>query len=131
MGKNKVFFPQQVLDAWVVSHAVQLTDNDLLLTDDGKQFRYQLAEGAMIAQEVSGNPDAHDIVGKCKTLASLRQMGADILQQSMIIEDNAYAIITGFLGTPVSRSNDAGVHNPRTHLRSDEELLALFLAKNM
>ena len=82
-----MFFSQQLLDAWVLSQAVELHDQDLLLQHDQKQFRYHLTEGALITREVSGKLDIHDVVGRCKTLTFLQELGADILEQSMIIGD--------------------------------------------
>lgn len=130
MGKNKVFFPQEALDAWVVSGSVELHDQDLLLKDEGR--RYRLSEGARILKEVTGEADAFDIVGKCKTLTFLQELGADILERSMIIDNNAYDIVPGFLGTPVGGPEETvAVAQGRPPLLSDEDLLAQFLAKNM
>lgn len=129
MGKNRVFFPQEALDTWVVTGSVELQDQDLLLKDEGR--RYRLSEGARVVAEVTGETDAFDIVGKCKTLVFLQELGADILERSMIIDNNAYDIIPGFLGTPVGGAEDAPVSEARSPLLSDEDLLAQFLAKNM
>lgn len=129
MGKNRVFFPQEALDTWVVTGSVELQDQDLLLKDEGR--RYRLSEGARVVAEVTGETDAFDIVGKCKTLVFLQELGADILERSMIIDNNAYDIIPGFLGAPVGGAEDAPVSEVRSPLLSDEDLLAKFLAKNM
>jgi hypothetical protein len=129
MGKNRVFFPQEALDSWVVSGSVDLQDHDLLLKDEGR--RYRLSEGARIVAEVTGESDGFDIVGKCKTLVFLQELGADILERSMIIDNNAYDIVPGFLGTPVGGAEDPPDLEARAPLLSDEDLLAQFLAKNM
>ena len=128
MGKNRVFFPREALDNWVVSGAVELQGSDLLLK--GENRRYRLAEGARIIDEVTGEADAFDIVGKCKTLVFLQELGADILERSAIIDNNAYDIIPGFLGTPLG-AEDEPAAQARPPLLSDEDLLAQFLAKNM
>ena len=130
MARNRVFFPQEALDAWVVSGSVDLQDQDLLLKSEGRKYR--LTEGARVLREVTGEPDAAELVGTCKTLAFLRELGADILERSMIIENNAYDIIPGFLGTPVLTPEETQNESSRSpSLSSDEELLAQFLAKNM
>ncbi len=132
MGRNRVFFPQEALDTWVVSGAVDLQDQDLLLKSENRKYR--LAEGARIVREVTGEPDAAELVGKCKTLAFLRELGADILERSMIIDNNAYDIIPGFLGTPILTAEETQAQAEGvcgSTLSSDEELLAQFLAKNM
>ena len=128
MGKNRVFFPQEALDNWVVSGAVELQGSDLLLKSENR--RYRLAEGARVVDEVTGESDAFDIVGKCKTLAFLQELGADLLERSMIIDNNAYDIVPGFLGTPLGAEDEPTIQ-ARPPLLSDEDLLAQFLAKNM
>jgi hypothetical protein len=128
MAKNRLFFPQQVLDAWVAAAKAELRDTELFVRDESRSYR--LAEGVRVLREVSGEPDAQELVGKCKTLAYLRELGADILDTSMILESNAYDIVPGFLGTPVG-SSPAVESVKRPALSSDEELLAEFLAKKM
>ncbi len=129
MAKNRVFFPQEALDTWVVSGSVDLHDQDLVIKSEGK--RYRLAEGAHVVAEVTGEPDVAELVGKCKTLVLLRELGADILERSMIIDDNAYDIIPGFLGTLLGQSEEPPGNGAQPSQPSDEDLLAQFLAKNM
>ena len=130
MGKNRVFFPQEALDAWLDAGSVELCDHDLLLKDEGRSFR--LSDGVRVVAEVTGEADSHDIVGRCKTLGFLAELGADLLEHSMLIDNLAYDVIPGFLGVPlgefVEPPDTAATGND---LLSDEALLAQFLAKNM
>ena len=47
--------------------------------------------------EVSGLPDPHEVMGKVKTVGFLSELGASLLGESMVIADNAYEIVPGWL----------------------------------
>ena len=128
MGKNRVFFPQQVLDRWLAKGDAELAANELTLRAERKKYR--LVEGVRVIAEVSGTPDPHDITGKVKTVAFLTELGAELLGESMLIGDNAYEIVPGWLGQPHSR--DASMAEAkRPGSSSDEELLAKFLMRKL
>ena len=130
MAKNRVFFPQEALDAWIVSGAVDVRGQDLLLKSESRLYR--MNEGVRILREVTGEPDAFDVVGKCKTVPYLRELGAELLENSMIIDNNAYDVVQGFLCVPLGAATDTRSDKPvRPPLASDEQLLADFLSKNM
>ena len=136
MGNNRVFFPQAALDQWISDGKVDLSGDELTIKPESR--RYRILEAARIMREVTGLSDANDLVGKVKTRQYLSGLGADLLENSMVLGDNAYDVIPGFLGAPVgtfeehladpargdkSRSPDQRVAAPT----SDEELLAKFL----
>ncbi|MCU0686981.1 MAG: hypothetical protein MUF34_32850 [Polyangiaceae bacterium] len=138
MGKNRIFFPQEALHAWLVEGRVDLTNDELTIKTEGR--RYRLAEAARVVREVTSTPDAFELVGKVKSLGFLRELGAELLDRSMLIGENAYDIIPGFLGAPIGsfaehlagngvtdarRSRPDGMRPPS----SDEELLGQFLLR--
>ena len=125
MAKNRVFFPQEALDAWLAVGSVELQGHDLLLKEEG--CRYRLSEGVRVVKEVTGEPDSYDIVGKCKTLVFLAELGADRLERSMIVDNNAYDIVPGFLGIPMGPAGEASSGASRL---SEEEQLAHFVSRN-
>ena len=141
MNKNRVFFPQEALDRWLVNGEVELAQG--LLTIKTERRRYRLVEAARVMAEVSGLPDPHEVMGKVKTVGFLSELGASLLRESMVIADNAYEIVPGWLGSPVGtfaehraeRSAQASVPAPRPSASSlpgsDEELLASFLVRNL
>ena len=130
MGKNRVFFPQEALNSWLVAGSVELHGDTLLLKKEDR--RYRLAEGVRVVAEVTGEADPFDIVGRCKTVGFLSELGADTLEHSMIIDNRAYDIIPGFLGIPMGPTErPPRMEDDLSGLPSDEHLLAQFLAKNM
>lgn len=138
MAKNRLFFPQAALDTWVVEERIELTDTELTLKTGSAAGavgrRYRLVEAAHIVSEVTGTPDPHEIIGRVKSKGFLTELGAEMLEKSMMIGDNAYDIEPGFLGTPIEsfkafheRVSQTNEGPPRA--KTEEELLgALLLA---
>ncbi len=139
--ENRVFFPQAALDQWIVDGTVDLADGELTLLAEGR--RYRLAEAVRVVREVSGGGDAHDLVGRVKARAALEQLGAEIVESSMLLGDAAYDVEPGWLGTPIGTfaehvESDARQKARRAHgdgfgpePKTDEDLLARFLSRNL
>jgi hypothetical protein len=138
--QNRVFFPQTALDVWLSDGTVDLRGDELTIIEEGR--RYKLTEAVRIVSEVTGGEDAHELVGRVKSKASLDEKGAEILETSMIVGDNAYDIIPGWIGLPTSTFEEHVVSVARSEARgqtpgpafepgSDEELLANFLGKTL
>lgn len=117
--RNRVFFPQASLDEWIALDQVDLTAEELQLRDSSK--RYRIVEAVRITREVTDTPDPNEIVGKVKSKAFLAELGAEILENSMIIGDNAYDIVPGFAGAPLPASPD----EPGASITDEAALAAL------
>ena len=141
MGNNRVFFPQAALDQWISDGKVDLAGDELTIKPEAR--RYRILEAARILREVTGLQDVNELVGKVKTRQYLSGLGADLLENSMVLGDNAYDVIPGFVGAPVgtfeehmadpARADGQGGSPERgTALpASDEDLLAKFLLGNL
>ena len=110
MGKNRVFFPQQALDSWLEQGRIALVDDEMTLKPDGQ--RYRLSSAIRILAEVAEGNDPHDLVGKVKTIEQISGMGGDHQADSLVLGDNAYQVIEGFLGdTNEDADQDAAIGN--------------------
>jgi hypothetical protein len=142
--QNRVFFPQTALDQWIVDGAVDLQGGVLTLVGEGRT--YEVAEAVRVLREVSGAGDAVRLVGKVKSRAWLEQQGAELVETSMLLGEAAYDVDPGWMGVPVGAFADRaaesggggakrgkGGKKPTKHgpPKTDEELLARFLAKNL
>ncbi len=134
--QNRVFFPQACLDQWGIEGKIELTPTELLIVAEGR--RYSITEAVRVVVEVTGANDPHGIIGKVKPKADLEAMGAEILENSMIIGDNAYDVVPGWMATPqtpfsahllspermTARGGRTDVGSPP---QSDEEMLTRFV----
>jgi hypothetical protein len=131
--KNRVFFPQVALDEWLVEDRVDLRNDELTIKSEGRKYR--IIEAIRIISEVSGSPDTHELLGKVKSKGFLNELGAEILETSMILGDNAYDVVQGFVGAPVGtfaeHQRSAPVSQRLRNLTTDEDLLASFLATKL
>jgi len=96
MGKNRVFFPQQALDEWLEQGRIALVDDEMTLKPDGQ--RYRLLSAIRILEEVAEGSDPYDLVGKVKTIEQITGMGGEHCADSLVLGDNAYQVVEGFIG---------------------------------
>ncbi len=131
MAPNRVFFPQRALDQWLADAEIDFTSRELVIKAINR--RYLVVEAARILQEVSGSEDMYDLVGRVKSVNYLTELGAELLETSMLLGDNAYEIIPGFVGSPAGGSGEFradGLTNPLESLaQSEEDFLLQYLAK--
>jgi hypothetical protein len=131
--KNRVFFPQAALDEWIADDRVDLRHDELTIRSEGR--RYRIIEAIRVLREVTGGPDANELLGKVKSRAFLNELGAEILEGSMILGDNAYDVVPGFVGAPIGSFAEHRKSIPETavvhSLTTDEDLLATFLTSKM
>jgi hypothetical protein len=135
MGTNRVFFPQQAVDRWLSDGRAELRERELRLTESGR--RYRLIEAVRIVKEVTGLEDAHEIVGRVKSENFMRELGAELLGTSMVVGENAYEVVPGFIGSPIgtfaehrarcNASAPAMQSSPVDAPQNEEEILARLL----
>jgi hypothetical protein len=137
---NRVFFPQAALDTWLADGSIELRGTELSILAEAR--RYRLAEAARILQEVTGTADAHELLGRVKSKQYLDELGAEVLENSMILGDNAYDVMPGWLAYPVGSFEEFVTSPERAKARSqsnfpdeeprtEEDLLARYLLKNL
>jgi hypothetical protein len=129
--ENRIFFPQVVLDEWIVEGTAELQDGELTLVPAGRKYR--LAEAVHVVRDASGGGDAQ-LVGRVKARVYLEQLGAEIVETSMLLGEAAYDVEPGWIGVPaVPFADYAASSAPRGRgagePKSDEELLARLSAK--
>ncbi len=131
--QNRVFFPQAALDQWIVDGVVELVQGELtILGERGEGRRYKLAEAVRVLREVSGEEDPNELVGRVKARGYLEQLGAEIMESSMLVSEAAYDVEPGWVGIPIGTfAEHLGAAPGRGKSKTDEDLLARFLAKSL
>ena len=96
MSQNRVFFPQEAVQAWLEQGRVQLVGDELTTTPEGRRLRVESA--LRFLAEVAAGADPHELVGKVKTLEQVQALGGEHCADSVIMGDCAYQVVEGFLG---------------------------------
>lgn len=116
--QNRIFFPQEALDAWIVAGHIDLGGSLLTVLPEGRSYR--VVESVRVVREVTGQPDPHEVVGKVRSRQFFEELGAELLEGSMILGDNAYDVVQGWAGAPSSRWGEFVASAPSHALPTDE-----------
>jgi hypothetical protein len=94
MRANRMFFPQEAVDAWLEAGRISL-EGDVLGVPNGPKFR--LTSGVVFRQEVASGDDALGLCGKAKTVDEVVALNGELVTGSVLIGDHAYEVTDGFL----------------------------------
>jgi hypothetical protein len=92
----RIFVPQEALESWVAEGRAQLLGETLLLEGVG----FSLTGAVHFVSEVAGGGDEPALVGKVKTLSQLAELGGEHCAASVVLGDNAYEVVEGFVAQP-------------------------------
>ena len=141
MGANRLFWPQEMMDEWIVGEKVAI-DGDVLLLCDAKQ-RYRISQAVYFEADVGGGTDLHGLVGRVKETTTLSDLGAEHYMDSVLMGDSAYKVTPGFTGLPIVETSTAArgadisgavarkAGEQASGESDDRELLARFLLDNL
>lgn len=101
----------------------ELSSGSLVLPPMGRRF--SITPAVRIRAEVTGTPCPHGLVNRVKPRSFLEGLGAEIMDGSMILGDNAYDVELGVLGTPEGPFADYAARPNALPAQNDEELLML------
>lgn len=139
-----LFFSQRVIDSWTEGEKISISGHTLTLktAPEGPKV-FELEEAVRFLSVSGGGSDPHGLLGKVKTKKQLDEMKAEAYMESVILGDTPYDVETGYLGRPggaaaaaapapkpeEEKLDDSQVAPDAS--KSDEDLLASFLLKNM
>jgi len=104
MPEHRLFVSQETLDKWMVEERVDVSGDVMTLVPEGKKF--QLASAVHFTEEVAGGGDDAQLIGKVKDLEVLAELGGEHVSDSVILDESAYVVVEGFLGTPIQDASD-------------------------
>lgn len=92
-----LFVSQAILDTWAGQGKIELAGNVMTtLSGEGCGRSYTLQPAVRFLQVVGADSDPHGLVRKVKGEAQLREMGAEVLSDAVILGDVAYQVEPGF-----------------------------------
>ena len=136
MRPNRFFWPQEVLDQWLVDEKIVIDGQELKIL--AENLAYQLDQAVYFVRDVGDGSDPHQLVGRVKDLVAIEEMGAEHYMDSVLIGDTAYEVVTGFAGVPATVDRAVGDIQGAIASQTgddseaeDKELLARFLIENL
>jgi hypothetical protein len=96
MTLSRVFFPQEALETWMADSRAHVVGETLFL--DGQAFTLETAVRFM--DEVAGGGDSTRLIGRVQTLNQVMELGGEHCADSVVLGDNAYQVVEGFLAAP-------------------------------
>jgi hypothetical protein len=140
MGVNRLFWPQEMIDEWMLEEQAVIEGDVLTLVRE--QRRYDVHQAVLFLADVGDGADPHGLVGRVKEITSLEELHAERYLDSVLIGDSAYKVVPGFAGEPLidvrgaAKGDDiTGAVATRTDAAGqageDRELLAQFLLDNL
>jgi len=93
-----LFVSQAILDTWAGQGKIDFAGNVMtILSGDGSGRAYSLQPAVRILRVVGAESDPHGLIHKVKAEAQLRELGAEILSDAVVLGEVAYEVEPGFL----------------------------------
>jgi hypothetical protein len=93
-----LFVSQAMLDSWAEAGKIDFVGNVMtLLAGEGKGRSYALDPAVRFMKVLGGDQDPNGFLHKVKSLAHLKELGAEPAGDSCILGDVAYEVQPGFL----------------------------------
>jgi hypothetical protein len=99
MGMNRVFLPQETLDTWMSDGRIEVAGDTMTLNPEGQRFILKTA--VHFVADLAGGGDAKQLIGKVKDLEQLAVLGGEHVADSVVLGDDAYQVVEGFVGEPI------------------------------
>jgi hypothetical protein len=106
----RFFISQEALDGLVETESALLEGERLLLPS--RRLLAPVEAAVYFLREVEGKPDPQALVGKVKTVESLVARGADHFRASVMLGDNAYDVVEGYVATAPDGWTWPGIETP-------------------
>jgi hypothetical protein len=93
-----LFVAQTMLDSWAGQGKIDFVGNVMtLLAGDGKGRSYALDPAVRFLSVLGADADPNQLLRKVKSLAQLKEIGAEAVDTSVIMGDVGYEVEPGFL----------------------------------
>ncbi len=93
-----LFVSQAMLDSWAEQGKIEFVGNVMtLLAGEGKGRSYALDPAVRFMKVLGADADPNGLVHKVKSVAQLKELGAEPVDDSCILGDTAYEVQQGFL----------------------------------
>lgn len=125
----KLFLPQATLEDWALADKADLKDGKLVMA--GEKAAWPVRPAVHFVKLVSG-ADEKKLVSRVKSEEQLQALGADHLADSVVLGDDAYEVVPGYVAEvqPPSAHKPARPESGRPG-NPEADLLAAFILDKM
>jgi len=93
-----LFVSQAMIDSWADQGRIDFVGNVMtMLSGDGRDRSYALEPAVRFLALLGADTDPHQLLKKVKSLAQLKELGAEAIDASVVLGDVAYEVEPGFL----------------------------------
>jgi hypothetical protein len=93
-----LFVSQAMIDSWADQGRIDFVGNVMtLLSGEGRDRSYALEPAVRFLALLGADADPHRLLKKVKSIAQLRELGAEVIDASVVLGDVAYEVEPGFL----------------------------------
>lgn len=93
-----LFVTQAMLDSWAEQGKIDFVGNVMtLLAGEGRGRSYALDPAVRFLKLIGAEADPHQLLRKVKSVAQLRELGAEVVDASVLLGDAGYEVEPGFL----------------------------------
>lgn len=93
-----LFVTQAMLDSWAEQGKIDFVGNVMtLLAGEGRGRSYALDPAVRFLKLIGAEVDPHQLLRKVKSVAQLRELGAEVVDASVLLGDAGYEVEPGFL----------------------------------
>ena len=95
-----IFIPHELCEALASAGRLELDGDELTLTTG--RGRYRVREALRVIKEVARGTDAPGLCGTVQLRTHVTdELGAELLGDSMLLDDSAYDVVPGVLAEPI------------------------------
>lgn len=124
-----VFISQGQMEKLLTEGAAEIKENNIILRLDNTLVG-DLEEAYYFVRNVVSGSDSRELIGKVFTREEVLKLGGDIMQNSVIIGDDAYDVEEGFLVFEQG-VNLSGGESPKRSRTQEIKSLASFILENL
>jgi len=113
LAQNAMFVSQETVDNWLTLERITVEGELMTLLPEGQRF--ELKSAVHFVAEVADGGDEQGLVGRVKSLDAVAEIGGEHYADSVILDDNAYEVVEGFLGLNIGVDPAQASATPQAH----------------
>ena len=125
---TKLFLPHATLEEWALDERADVRDDRLSVTHESGRFP---VEPAVHFLSLVAGEDVHRLVGTVKTASQLERLGAEHLEDSVVLGDAAFEVAPGYVTTLPDEASGASAEDDLSPPQKEQDLLAAFLLNKL